>query len=41
MRTESYFYHILGVKSEYRVMFECWRHTVPKLTQDGHTNVEF
>ena len=19
----------------------CWRHTVPKLTQDGHTNVEF
>ena len=21
--------------------FLCWRHTVPKLTQDGHTNVEF
>jgi hypothetical protein len=31
----------LSNRKETRAFDQCWRHTVPKLTPDGHTNMEF
>ena len=31
----------IAVTVFYAIPKLCWRHTVPKLTPDGHTNMEF